>query len=408
MVAMERVTNTRVDGCSALRLQEFLTAEAIRNDLCPKLIPVPYKWNEWWSAVAVFGREAECTKFGEALYKRVGGSEINLREVKGDVRATSIAISAMVDACKATTGEKLAFRIHEFKDVTEKVTVIDGQVNAADMKLGEIPIAGFAIFCKVVTSFSTTPTNALDLSRNELSADHASALVWGLPDAPRQIKGLCLDRNKLGDLGVKALCDSLLNYPLTDLDLSNNQAGSVAAEALAQMLGRLNTLTRLNLSSNQLCGIDWQKKGEYDGTGFKALCVALGNASLTDLNLRANMLDGAAGRSIGEGLVPNRALASLSLWKNAIGTSGFRAIVNALRSSNALTRLDVRDNQLDDEAGAVVAQLISKNFQIKTLLLADNKLGGHSGNRCHPITTAPPRFFRHASHLTTSQHRCRA
>jgi len=52
-------------------------------------------------------------------------------------------------------------------------------------------------------------------------------------------------------------------------------------------------LTSLNLSVNQLCGIDpYTGKGTYDATGIEAITAALsgGSLGLTSLNLRYNPL----------------------------------------------------------------------------------------------------------------------
>ena len=49
-------------------------------------------------------------------------------------------------------------------------------------------------------------------------------------------------------------------------------------------------LTSLDLSDNELCGIDRYGNGTYDPTGIEALASALGMAVLTKLDVQDNHL----------------------------------------------------------------------------------------------------------------------
>ena len=56
---------------------------------------------------------------------------------------------------------------------------------------------------------------------------------------------------------------------------------------------------QLNLSSNQLCGIDWRGHGTFSVEGITALAEALKvTASLTRLDVSRNLLDGRGGNGV--------------------------------------------------------------------------------------------------------------
>ena len=364
-----------------LSLQEYLTAEAICNGCWPDEMTMPWKWGTWWAAVSNFGEKTRGHRFGYALLKKAAVEEIVLDAVSGDVAATASAVVAIVRASSAAGG-RLPLKAGALKDVLGRIKSVEGQARAAELELGSLPIGGLAVFCRLLTALADPPVTAVDLSKNEISAEQAPVLVSSLAAATQPVTRVVLDRNELGDTGAAAFCTSLvaIDNALTDIDLGNNHLGPDAAEAVAALLRQSLSVSRLVLTSNGLCGVDWQGAGEQNLTGFKSICGALGmNPTLRELHLRANGLDTAAGKLVGEALAANKTLESLSLWKNSLGTEGIKPIVKALSAASALTLLDLRDNRLDDDAGVPLAQLISKKLKISSLLLADNKLGPAAG-----------------------------
>ena len=90
-----------------------------------------------------------------------------------------------------------------------------------------------------------------------------------------------------------------LRYPLMhmgsrlQLDLRGNNIGPAGAAALALGLAANGSLTSLDLSSNQLCGLDLFERGTFTTEGITAIADALRvNGSLTKMRYvspRANL-----------------------------------------------------------------------------------------------------------------------
>jgi hypothetical protein len=93
---------------------------------------------------------------------------------------------------------------------------------------------------------------------------------------------LSLARNELEKEGTKAICEALeQNKTLKELDISgsfyggSNIGGSAGVKHVAKMLGVNGGLTSLDLSSNQLCGLDRYGRGTYTAEGITAIADAL-------------------------------------------------------------------------------------------------------------------------------------
>ena len=68
------------------------------------------------------------------------------------------------------------------------------------------------------------------------------------------------------------------------LNLFDNKLGAEEAKALAPAIAGSSSLTQLDLSSNELCGLNMLGEGTYDNTGITALAGALGACgSLTEV-----------------------------------------------------------------------------------------------------------------------------
>ena len=70
--------------------------------------------------------------------------------------------------------------------------------------------------------------------------------------------------------------------PVETLDLSGRNLGSASAVVIASLIGVNGGLTSLNLSSNQLCGVDDFGLGTYTTEGITAIADAMRvNGALT-------------------------------------------------------------------------------------------------------------------------------
>ena len=123
--------------------------------------------------------------------------------------------------------------------------------------------------------------------------------------------------------------------------LSHNYLGAKGAAALAPALAANGSLTSLNLSSNQLCGLDYCGRGTYTAEGITAVADALRvNGSLTSLDLSNNALCGMA--TYGGGTYT---------------AEGITAIANALRVNGSLTVANLLGNGLDEESAKMLAEV---------------------------------------------------
>ena len=168
--------------------------------------------------------------------------------------------------------------------------------------------------------------------------------------------------NTLGEKGTKAICEALeQNMTLKELDLSggdyhrrSNIGGAAGAKHVAKMLGVNGGLTSLNLSENQLCGLDYEYigRGTYSAEGITAIADALRvNGALTMLSLAQNMLGEEGTRAICEALEQNKTLKELDISGaeyagNIGGSAGAKHVAKMLGVNGGLTSLDLSNNAL--------------------------------------------------------------
>ena len=116
--------------------------------------------------------------------------------------------------------------------------------------------------------------------------------------------------------------------PVETLDLSGKNLGVASAVVIASLIIVNGGLTSLNLSYNQLCGLDRDGCGTYTAEGITAIADALRvNGGLTSINLSENQLCG--------------------IWTDIDGgqhgsytAEGITAIADALRVNGALTKIE--------------------------------------------------------------------
>jgi len=80
------------------------------------------------------------------------------------------------------------------------------------------------------------------------------------------LTALNLSRNHLKDESVSAVCEAIQSNKetkLASLNMSEICMGPVGAKSVAAMVAVTGGLTSLNLSDNQLCGLDRYGRGTY-------------------------------------------------------------------------------------------------------------------------------------------------
>ena len=134
------------------------------------------------------------------------------------------------------------------------------------------------------------------------------------------------------------------NNTITCLDLSTNQINDHAGSYIARILKRNNTLKKLDLDNNQLGPKTCQAFGE-------SLKI---NNSLQALNLDSNPLTGPSNNhdfvgieQFADSLTVNTSLTSINLWRTGIHSKGGSALAKALLKNSSILFFDVGHNAID-------------------------------------------------------------
>ena len=119
---------------------------------------------------------------------------------------------------------------------------------------------------------------------------------------------------------------------------------------------------QLDLSGNQLCGVNESCQGYYTAEGITAIADALRvNGALTSVKLRGNKLRDEGWGAIFAAICGNKdsKIMSLDASFENIGPAGVKLIAEALRTSitGALTVTNLLGNQLDAESAKMLAEV---------------------------------------------------
>jgi hypothetical protein len=160
--------------------------------------------------------------------------------------------------------------------------------------------------------------------------------------------------NQLGGNGWGAIFAAICgnkDSKILFLDVSREDIGPAGGELIAEALRTSVTgaLTSLDLSGNQLCGLDLYGRGTYTAEGITAIADALRvNGGLTSLDLSSNQLCG------------------LDYYKRGTYTAeGITAIADALRVNGGLTSIDVRQNKIAGDGAVQLAAAVLGNLKIE-------------------------------------------
>ena len=142
--------------------------------------------------------------------------------------------------------------------------------------------------------------------------------------------------------------------------------------------------SQLDLSSNELCGLDRRGRGTYTAEGITAIANALRvNGVLTKVSLAKNQLGEEGTKAICEALEQNKTLKELEISgemfekSNIGGTAGVKHVAKLLGVNGGLTALDLSSNRLKDEGVSAVCEAIQSNKETKlaSLNFKDNGIG---------------------------------
>jgi hypothetical protein len=224
-------------------------------------------------------------------------------------------------------------------------TSVTGALTSINLRGNKLGDEGWGAIFAAICGSKDSKIMSLDASSENISPAGGKLIAEALRTS---VTGLLTRINMSGNnltdsgrdmTGIKELAAALgVNGGLTSLDLSNNQLcgldhfglGTFTAEGITAIADALRVnggLTSLDLSSNQLCGLDRYGRGTYTAEGITAIADALRvNGGLTSIDLSGNQLCG--------------------IWKDWSGrhygtytAEGITAIADALRVNGALTEV---------------------------------------------------------------------
>jgi Leucine-rich repeat (LRR) protein len=112
-----------------------------------------------------------------------------------------------------------------------------------------------------------------------------------------------------------------IDTTMTEADFSGKKLGLTGAEILAAFMSTTlfeakGSLSKLDISRNQICGLDEHRNGTYDASGLAALAKSIGN--LKELSISNNFLEAKGAKILVPALKASGSLSSLNLANNLL------------------------------------------------------------------------------------------
>jgi Ran GTPase-activating protein (RanGAP) involved in mRNA processing and transport len=270
------------------------------------------------------------------------------------------------------------------RNTTLKVLSINGARNITD-------IAWQSIF----TAFSTCKVESLILDSNGLNDTTIHPLTnafcrnttlkslnlsrnWGVTNSGwatllTSLHGVMLEKldisyNSIGDIGVKALANALVNNScLRELDLSYNSISGAGVNALASVLHNPN-------SALEMFSIGGNSTGDIGVTAISTILLHP-SSTLEKLDISRNSISDIGMNALTDALVNNRMLKELSIDENPdVTPAGWANFSNVLRNpTSALEMLKVwgysinEEDVLNDEVVQSFVDALANNKKLKEL-----------------------------------------
>lgn len=197
----------------------------------------------------------------------------------------------------------------------------------------------------------------------------------------------------LGSTGAVAVADALSrNRSVTRLDLSLNNVQNKGATAVAKLLEANSLITYLNLSENKiskdgtdalgnmltvndsLARIDISRNGLSDDDIHFFSNVLQTEDFLSALDLSHNCFGVTGGEHFGEMIAKNVSLRELNLGWNRLGDLGVKQICVGLKKNRTLEKLDLCWNEIGHEGARYIAESLEYNGKIIELNLNNNRI----------------------------------
>ncbi|KAH9124900.1 hypothetical protein AeMF1_004398 [Aphanomyces euteiches] len=207
----------------------------------------------------------------------------------------------------------------------------------------------------------------LNLSHNKVGVKGYMKLNAVLDNASLHLQVLNLSNNNLGDRSVTALVRALLKRcTLQALNLSHNKVFH-SATILGELLRVKSSLTRLDLSWNQIRGdpachlvgamvenntlveliLSDNSLGNSGGADIQLATSLLENKTLRRLNISNNHIKGRSIFVFVDVCTRNTTLEWLNVGSNPIGTAGVEAILYAMATASMKCEWEIADCNID-------------------------------------------------------------
>jgi len=221
-------------------------------------------------------------------------------------------------------------------------------------------------------------TKRLELQHYGMGDQMAAILAESIADLPH-LQSINIADNGLTDNGMGPIIQAAVKIKgLLELNLSKNEIGDVAADALANYLKREDCpLQKLVM---QTADVD-----DFEAEAF--LSAVMENRSLTELDLSSNLIGGAENLNTvypdlitgSEALadllrIEGIKLKTLKLVWNMIRLDGAVDFCSSLAINETLTYLDLSYNSLAQDGGIMLGVAIEDNHALETLIIANNAI----------------------------------
>jgi Ran GTPase-activating protein 1 len=204
-----------------------------------------------------------------------------------------------------------------------------------------------------ILTLSPPPPPSLSLSNR--TADLSDIIAGQHEDVAKQV--------------LEILCNSIQDYPLAELNLSDNALGLKGVVACSNALRKQSALKRLYFNNNGL---------QYEGVELIAKLVLESESAktLNSFSIHNNLLQDAGAKALAPLVRALPQLENLRVTTTRISTEGGQALVQALLDcgSHSLVSLNLSDNTLGEVSGEILVQVLQDQPNLVELNLGDTSI----------------------------------
>ncbi|XP_068121758.1 protein NLRC5-like [Hyperolius riggenbachi] len=218
-------------------------------------------------------------------------------------------------------------------------------------------------FGVLMAALTTSRIEELHLQNSDLPSSSCPVLATGIRNN-QTLRKLHLSYNKLWGPEFSVLMAALTTSRIEELHLRNNNLPSSCCPNLATGIRNNQTLRKLDLSANRLCGPE-----------FSVLMAALPTSRIEELHLPHNNLLSSCCPHLASGIRNNQTMRKLDLSWNRLWGPEFSVLMTALTTSR-IEELHLQHNDLPSNCYPHLATGIRNNQTLRVLHLTCNELGG--------------------------------